>query len=922
MTFSKFFIVAIASVAAACSSFAMAQSTLKPTNLRCEYSTNPLGIDAKAPRLSWILENVEKTDKLSQRQTAYCVKVDATRADADAGRGKVWNSGWVKSSESAQIVYDGQPLVSDSSYFWTVQIKDQDDAESVRSDVATWTTGLFDQKEWSAKWIGTGIMPEGETNPAKMTARDPKTGLCNDPWLRKTFDLKSKPARAILFVASVGYCDVFVNGEKVDPDSVLAPNVTNHKYRARYIAYDIAPLLKDGKNVLAFWLGAGWAVYGEYATANRPQTPIVLAQTDIVDAQGAKTRVQTDASWKVGTSPISLCGGWTFGNFGGEHYDANLENPDWNKVDFDDSAWATATEFEPKLEVTAQTTPINILGAPIKPVGIEKRGDDVWRVDMGVNFAGWTRVKIHDKPGATIRFEYSERSQETKTFNLFSSITLDAQGNGVFQNRFNYSSGRWITIYGLSAEPKLEDITGWHIRTNYEVAASVETSDDLQNWIYNTGRWTFENLSLGGYVVDCPQRERMGYGGDAHATSESGMYSYGLESFYYKWLQDWRDCQRDFTEGEWNGWLPNTAPTYWGGGGPSWGGIVITLPYTYYLQYGDTRILEENFEMIERWLAFLESHVKDGLLQKYGDEWKFLGDWLWPGAPDGPNSHTPQALCLNNMYLVFNLKTAAKIARVIGRNDRAEEWEKLAEVTREAVNKTYFKADEGSYHDDAQAVLGLALLAGIPATDADAKRVAERLDKAVLVDSKGHVGAGITGGGLLFRYLRGANRNDLVYSMMKQTEYPGWGFMRAHDATTYWEAWELDRPGHSLLHSSYLFPVAWYVSGVLGIQRDPEVPGFRSFVVRPPQLSETDLESAKGYYKSIIGTIESSWTKTKDGLSMTVVVPPNTQKATIYVPTAAGKKVKATPSEGPVFVGEKDGYTVYEVGSGSYQFEQ
>ena len=426
--------------------------------------------------------------------------------------------------------------------------------------------------------------------------------------------------------------------------------------------------------------------------------------------------------------------------------------------------------------------------------------DGVWRVDMGVNFAGWTRVKLHGKPGATVTFDYSERSQETRTFGLFSSLRLDENGDGVFQNKFNYSSMRWITITGVDEEPKLDDIVGWNIRTDYDVAAAFETSDDLQNWIYNTGRWTFENLSLGGYVVDCPQRERMGYGGDAHATSESGMYNYSLESFYFKWMEDWRDCQRDGG----NGSLPNTAPTYFGGGGPAWGGIVVTLPYTFYLQYGDTRILEENFEMIERWLGFLESNVKDGLLQRYGDVWTFLGDWLWPGAPDGPNSDTPQALCLNNFYLVFNLETAAKIARVIGREDRAKEWERMAQETRDAINAKYYKASEGSYHDDAQAILALALLSHTPATAEETRRVEERLDRAILVDSKGHIGAGITGGGLLFRYLREKNRNDLAYSTLKQTEYPGWGFMREHDATTYWEAWELDRPGHSLLHLSLI----------------------------------------------------------------------------------------------------------------------
>ncbi|MBQ1277622.1 MAG: hypothetical protein IIY07_03145, partial [Thermoguttaceae bacterium] len=342
--------------------------------------------------------------------------------------------------------------------------------------------------------------------------------------------------------------------------------------------------------------------------------------------------------------------------------------------------------------------------------------------------------------------------------------------------------------------------------------------------------------------------------------------------------------------------------------------------WTYYLQYGDTRILEENFETIEKWLAFLDLHVENDLLKQYGDEWRFLGDWLWPGATDGPNSDTPQALCLNNIYRVFNLKTAAQIARVIGKEERAAEWEAKAESARKAINAKYFKPEDGSYFDDAQAILGLALLTEIAPTDADAERVVKRLEKAIYVDAKGHIGAGITGGGLLYRYLRYNNRDDLIYSTLKQTEYPSWGFMRKHDATTYWEAWELDRPGHSLLHSSYLYPVAWYVSNVLGIQRDAEVVAFKKFTIRPPKADATDLTFAKGAYRSIVGEIKSSWEKKPTGFELSVVVPPNAS-ATVYVPKTL-KNGKIEAPRGAKYVGDVDGFGVFEVPSGSFFFKE
>src|SRR5690606_19115853 len=150
----------------------------------------------------------------------------------------------------------------------------------------------------------------------------------------------------------------------------------------------------------------------------------------------------------------------------------------------------------------------------------------------------------------------------------------------------------------------------------------------------------------GGYIVDCPQRERMGYGGDAHATSETGMFNYQLGAFYTKWMEDWRDVQgTESMVGDTlddnharkavgsgrllhNGVLPHTAPTYWGGGRPAWGGIVVSLPWLMYQHYGDKRVLEENFSLMEGWLSFLETHRKRNLLRRYGGKWDFLGDWL------------------------------------------------------------------------------------------------------------------------------------------------------------------------------------------------------------------------------------------------------------------------------------------------------
>ncbi|MCH5376551.1 MAG: family 78 glycoside hydrolase catalytic domain, partial [Planctomycetes bacterium] len=523
---------------------------------------------------------------------------------------------------------------------------------------------------------------------------------------------------------SVGYHELYVNGRKVG-DGVLVPSVSDLSHRARYVTYDITELLKAGRNTIGIWLGVSWSIYPNYQTPDKPAAPLVIAQAVLQDADGATTRIATDESWKTHPSPNRLLGSWFFMNYGGELYDANQEVDGWCDVDFDDSAWQTAVSYSPKLILSAEMVEPNRRIQEIHPVRIEKQDGGRYRVDMGVNFAGMVAINVHGEPGTRIDFQFSEREDLPITHKLRSAYIIGPSGSGTFRNRFNYGVGRWITIGGLSSPPELADVRGWLVRSDFRRIADFECSVPLLNDIYRTTMWTFENLSLGGYVVDCPQRERMGYGGDGHASTPCGLNNYSLGAFYTKWAQDWRDVQgkgsawglgaearQESTDAALDpeaGNLPYTAPTYWGGGGPAWSGFCITLPWKVYRQYDDTRILEENFPMMQRWLAFLETKSKNDMLVRWGGQWDFLGDWLWPGA-EGVNGDTRETLMMNNCYWIYNLQTAAKIATILNNPDLAESYAARADEVRRAVHREFYKPDEASYVNGFQAYLAIALL--------------------------------------------------------------------------------------------------------------------------------------------------------------------------------------------------------------------
>ncbi|MBN2133102.1 MAG: alpha-L-rhamnosidase N-terminal domain-containing protein, partial [Sedimentisphaerales bacterium] len=195
--------------------------SVRAVGLRCEYLPAPLGIDVARPRLSWQLAAAE-TRARGQRQTAYRVLVASTCERLESGRADLWDSGMVSSEKSVQVVYAGKPLASGMPCFWKVRVKDEKGAVSAWSEPTRWTMGLLQEADWSARWIGTDQVFE------RKRGWPPPDNTVADPWLRKTFTLNARPERAAMYVASVGYHELYVNGQRVG-DAVLSPAVVNHR---------------------------------------------------------------------------------------------------------------------------------------------------------------------------------------------------------------------------------------------------------------------------------------------------------------------------------------------------------------------------------------------------------------------------------------------------------------------------------------------------------------------------------------------------------------------------------------------------------------------------------------------------------------------------------------------------------------------
>lgn len=872
--------------------------------LLCENLPNPLGIDTPRPRFSWVLAPGVR----GLTQSAYQVVVTLQEPGLAQGKApELWDSGKVLSDQSSLVPYDGAPLAFGQQCRWNVRVWDQTDTPSAWSKTASFTVGPMRQEDWQGDWIGVDWM---ENNEGPL------------PLLRRTFTLAEVPASALAYVCALGYYELYVNGEKVGED-VLSLAVSDYSKRGLYLTHDLAPLLKAGENCIGLWLGRGWStlMLNQATTAG----PAVKARFDITLENGETMTLTTDENWQAHRSHITPLGRGSSGDYGGELVEAAKEIPAWSRPDYDASDWSAASVHVIATPVlAAQMMETNRLLDVVEPVSVTPL-DDGYLVDMGRNYTGWFLLKMPDDlaPGAQVDFEYADKRFPDGTFQTYRQRdTYIARGGGgeTFCNRFNYHAFRYVLLKGLPRAPRLEELSGRLICTQYDAAATFTSDNPLLNRIYDTVLWTHRCLSLGGYTVDCPHRERLGYGGDSGTSMEAAMLNFKSGPFYAKWAADWRDTQAE------NGDIPHTAPNaQQAGGGPVWSGFCITMPWQVYVSYGDTRVLELGWPVMQKWLAFIETKMENGILKPFagmgaGMEWSFLGDWVPPGRKQGKDRVDDRStLFFNNCFLVHCLQLAARIGAVLDKPEDAARYAEQAETLAATLHEQFLNDDGATYVNGEQTYLAMPLLFNItPETHRD--RVMAALEHDIVETRQGHLNTGMHGNYYMARHLIAEQRNDLMALMTTKETFPSYGFMLKNDATTIWEEWDGD---NSQIHNTMISIGMWFIRGLGGIQADEAHPGFKHFTLAPGV--ESGLGQVAATHLSPYGRIACAWQRIGDTLTVEVEVPPNST-ATVVLPapgldTVMEGDAPATTRPGISKASFENGQFRCDVVSGTYRFQ-
>ena len=894
---------------------------LRVIDLRTQYRVNPLGIGTAMPQLSWSLQS----DARNCTQSAYRILVAESEKLLDEELGSLWDSGKVESNETLNIPYAGIPLGSGQKCFWKVRIWDGTGQDSNWSAPSFWETALLKPDDWKAGWISDG-RPTPEED-ADFYRKDPA------PLIRKDFVLDQKPEKARLYISGLGYYEARLNGRRVG-DRVLDPGWTDYADRILYSTYNVTDLLQKGTNCLSAVLGNGWynplplRMWGrlnlrEHLAVGRP---CLIAQLEIHFADGSSRAVVTDKSWKVHEGPLLRNNIYL-----GEVYDACHEIPGWDTAGFDDSAWSQAASApNPGGRLEAQSQPPIRAAEEIRPVSISEPSPGVFIVDFGENFAGWARLRVRAPRGTKIGLRYGELLYPDGTLNPMTSVCgqikglrndgssvggpgapevavqqdvyiCRGEGKEVYVPTFTFHAFRYVEITGFPGKPGPEALTGLRLHADVESVGSFACSDPLFNRIQDITRRTFLS-NLFSVQSDCPHRERFGYGGDMAVTCEAFMMNFDMAAFYAKAVRDWQDAALP------DGMLTDTAPfvgiQYCG---VAWA-MVHPLLQAELLRYcGSRQLIEEQYPISRRWLNLVNSQYPDHIVTE--------------GLSDHEGLEPAPAPPMVTPLYAESARILSRLANILELKEDVIRYQKLFLDIQETYLDRFLERGTGQVRPHTQANQAMALgLDLLPPEERD--RALQVLISKIQEEHDGHLSTGIFGTRYLLEVLSRTGNADLAAAIVRETTFPGWGYMLESGATTLWEHWELSDNTFSHNHPMFGSISAWFFHWLAGIQPHPQAKGFDRFSIRPQPVEGITWVEAE--YRSVRGTIRVFWERNEEEFVLKITVPPNT-RAKVFIPTSDAESIREKEKPGTGLPWKwawkaGNGYGVCEIGSGTYTF--
>jgi len=896
--------------------------TLRVSVLRCEYAVDPCGIDTQRPRLSWRIVS----ERRGTLQRTYRIQVAATREDLESEKNLKWDTGERSSDRSTQVVYQGPTLGSFEHCWWHVRVSDDLGKHSAWSSPASWEMGILEASQWQATWITPCLDEKRTDNPC--------------PMLRKEFSLSGRVRSARAYVTALGLYALEINGRTVG-DLRFTPGFTSFHQRLHYQIFDVTNHLAQGANAIGVTLADGW-YRGHLWVRSKPNIfgdkLALLMMLRVQYEDGRQELLSSDESWQCTTGPLR-----SSDLYFGEVYDARLEIEDWSRPGLaKDRQWGAVKRFEYPTDhlCCSPSPPVRAIEElPAQKIFQTPKGECV--VDFGQTLAGVVGIELQGERGTEVTLSYCEELTKHGNFNVEQLDLLGYQkrtgryyqidryilkGGGLerFEPRFTFHGFRYLKVEGYPGPLSQENVTAFVLRSDLAETGSFSCSNPLLNQLQHNILWSQKGNFLE-IPTDCPQREKMGWTGDIQIYAPTACFLMDSAGFLTKWLRDLKADQRP------NGLIPHIIPwlpeyPVFGplgvGGSSAWGDACTIVPWTLYVYYDDKRILSEMYDVMKKWLSFIDSRAKNYLWSR-GMHW---GDWLEPGKKT-IHYFMPWAKkgYVATPFWAHSAQLTARVASRLGKDEDARHYERLSQNIKQAYVRKYVHRD-GRLQPHRQGAYVLALAFDMVPEDM-APRLAAHL-AALVRENDNHLDTGFTSTAHLCHVLCRYGYEDLAFSLLNQDTVPSWLYQVRRGATTVWETWDaihadgsLEK-GMSFNHYAFGAIGDWLYRYVAGIQPDEARPGFKHIRLAPHPGG--GLTNARASFQSRYGEVTISWERDGSDMLVDVTVPANTT-ASLRLPNARSSEVtesgqRLASAEGVTKVREHRGDVLASLGSGTYSF--
>jgi alpha-L-rhamnosidase len=733
---------------------------------------------------------------------------------------------------------------------------------------------------------------------------------------RKTIDLVKVPSKFIIHVSADNRYQLFINGTLVGRGPARSS-----RYNWNFGTFDIAPYLKNGKNIIAalVWNMAEFAPVAQISE----QTGFLL--------QGDSTTEQilnTNTGWKVlhdtaylpcATNMGAVLHSYVVVGPGDEvhakDYPWGWENSNYNDSNWQaakilytpvvmsgfgsDNIWTLAPRAIPQMEEKMQrmnkvvrTEGTNANSDFLKgnaPLKIPAHSHEKILIDQSFETVGYPVLKVSGGNKSMVKLTYAEalfdkngnkgnRNEiEGKTIKgLFDIFYPDGENSRSFSPLW-IRTWRYLQLDIETADEPLviDDIYGITSGYPFVQKATFSSSDSSLKDIWKVG-WRTARLCAGETYFDCPYYEQLQYEGDTRIQSLISLYNTGDDRLMRKAINDFYISRvpDGLTQGRFPSSRLQVIPPfslYW-----------VSMLYDYWMHRRDDVFLQRYLDAANLVLKWYEQHI-DPAYQMLGpmDWWNFV-DWndAFPGGtPDGANNGHSAVITLQYAY---TLRQASQLFDYFGRKENSAHYLKLANVLAENTRLHCFDKTKMEMANTPEKNT-FSQHAGIMAILADAVPANEQKQvlKNILSDTT------LSQATFYYRFyltraMVKAGMADLYYSQLTP-----WRDMLKNGLTTFAEKPD---PTRSDCHAWSASPEYDFLATICGII--PDAPGFKKVKIQPA-LGE--LTEVKGSMPVADGMITVMLTrKGKNGIEGEISLPQNVSGRFLWhgkeIPLHAGKQ--------------------------------